>query len=238
MRIIQISDLHLATAPGQLYEGIDTLGRCSRLLDRLKKEPADLLVATGDIAAESENAFSYEFLRENLNDFPYPWVVLPGNHDRGFLFKEIFGAHAKIDFEAHTPQGETDILFFDNSGEEPNHLEALKDYLAHSRKTACLFTHYPPVPVRHPSYDGKHRLSWQKQLFDVLQKTPSPLYVFFGHIHFEFEQKINGISFHSVPSATIPIIPGDDRDAPDTRGLYYRNISLALGQFTTSVCVL
>lgn len=233
MKIIQISDLHLTSSPSDLYEGLDTLKRCEALLNHLKNEKADILVITGDIAAESENLFCYRFLRGQLGMFPYQWVVLPGNHDRGLLFREIFGSNAKTSFQIHENHDALPIAYFDNSLEEPAHLEELGDYLKKVNRPTCLFTHYPPIPVGHPSYDGKHALPWREQFLSALQKTASPLYVFFGHIHFGFEKTIGKIHFYSVPSATVPVIQGENFDLPDEKGLYFREIDFSGSDWKT-----
>lgn len=226
MKIFQISDLHLSNAPGKFYNGLDTLERCKKLISYFTREKADLLVVTGDIGAESEEMFCYNFLKQQLEKLSYPWVVLPGNHDRGALFMEIFGANAKTGFDVYHGNG-TDILFFDSSYEEPMNLEALENYLQRAIRPMCLFTHYPPVLVGHPSYDGKHRLSWQNLLLDALQRSEAPLHVFFGHIHYEFYKKINQIHFYSVPSGTVPVVRGENCDLPDENVCYFREIGFS-----------
>ncbi|GEM_PF-3852109 len=239
LRIIQISDLHLPSSDEELVEGINTRKRFESLINHLKKQPADLLVITGDIAGYEENKFSYELLKKSLEaSLPYPWIALPGNHDRGTLFKDILGDGSTEGFQIKKfREDAAPVLFFDNSSEAPDHsaLEELATYLGHTRQMNCLFTHYHPVPVGHPTYDKKHRSAWQELFFDVLQKSSLPLYVFFGHIHFEFQQTMNQLSFYSVPSATLPILPAIGGDRPDGRGLFYRSINIVSKNCDTEV---
>lgn len=222
MKIIQVTDLHLTPSPEGRTGGINTLKCCETLLAGLRNEKADILVITGDIAAETEDLFCYSFLRDQLRNMPFPFVILPGNHDRGNYLREIFGSCLKTGF-SQDPKNEG-ILYFDNSTEEPAHLDELKQHLNTMAEPSCLFTHYPPIPVGHPSFDGKHSLPWRGAFLDVLQSTQAPLFVFFGHIHFNFAKEIGLIQFYSTPSATTPVIQGETEDLPDQSGLYFREI--------------
>ena len=230
MRIIHITDLHLPSEAGTLVNGVDTIGRLSRLMEHLKKQAADMLVITGDISGLEENEFCYGQLKELLSDVSYPWVVIPGNHDRGALFGEAFVSNSVNGLKI-LEKGEVSIIFFDTSSETPDQqcLGELERYLSASGRTNYLFTHYPPVSIGHPSYDHKHRLQWQEKFLDVLKKCTSPLHVFFGHVHFEFKKNMDNINMCSTPSATIPSIRGNGRDHPDQRGVCYREIVAAKG---------
>lgn len=233
MKILQISDLHLPAAPGRRSAGVDTLGRCRRLLRAIGRERADLLVITGDVAAEQGSRFCYEFVRQELTDLAMPWVVLPGNHDRNRCFGRVFGTRARTGLDIFPRNNGADVVFFDNSTEAPDHLPLLEAYLARVRRPVCLFTHYPPIPVGHPGYDGKHRLAWREELFAVLQQSAVACHVFFGHIHFAFRKRMRHLHFHAVPSGTAPIIPGPSADRPDRRGLYFREITHSGAEWTT-----
>lgn len=237
MRLIQISDLHLPAARGELTAGTDTFALLDRLLDDLRQQESDLLVVTGDVCGDTESAFCYEYVRAALESFPCPWLALPGNHDRGRLFKEVLMAHALTGFVSYESPANTGLTFFDTSGEtaDTDGLKELENHLVNARGPQCLFTHYPPVLVGHPSYDGKHRLPWQEAFLETLTKSACPLHVFFGHIHYEFQATIDRLHLYSVPSATIPTIPGRGADLPDPAGPCYRRIDVSPDGVRTAV---
>lgn len=237
MNIIHITDTHLPSAESQLVGGIDTLSRLKKLVRHLETQKADLLVVTGDISADTENIFSFKSLKLVLDTLPYPWVVLPGNHDRGDLFKNIFTDKALNTFKVIHTKEKRSLIFFDTSTEQAcnKQLTLLENHLKNSTTDNYLFTHYPPVLVNHPSFDTKHVLPWRNELLDTLAKSKTPLHCFFGHIHFEYEHTRDALHFYSTPSATLPVIQGIGSDKPDERGCFYRDILIEPTGLKTSV---
>jgi 3',5'-cyclic AMP phosphodiesterase CpdA len=82
MRVIQLSDSHLAAATG-------VPPTVRSLLDRIASDPPDLVVHTGDIVwFDPDDELDRSFARRALSDLPCPLVAVPGNHDVGFFERE------------------------------------------------------------------------------------------------------------------------------------------------------
>jgi 3',5'-cyclic AMP phosphodiesterase CpdA len=79
VRVVQLSDVHLAVA-----DGVPPSVR--RLLDWIAADPPDLVVATGDLVEiDPDLEADRVFARSVIGSLPCPWVAIPGNHDIGFF---------------------------------------------------------------------------------------------------------------------------------------------------------
>jgi len=92
MIIAQISDLHIAP-PGEKTCAVAPMAEnLARVIAHMRAAPhrPDLVIVTGDIThdatpAEARHALSL------LEELPAPWRIVPGNHDRRALLREVFG---------------------------------------------------------------------------------------------------------------------------------------------------
>ena len=82
MRIAQLSDLHLVPPPGRLYGRVDTAAALATALARLLalRPLPDLLLFSGDLADQG-SAEDYAYLARCLAPLPFPYRLMPGNHD-------------------------------------------------------------------------------------------------------------------------------------------------------------
>src|SRR6476659_1885165 len=97
MRVIQLSDSHLAAATG-------VPPTVQSLLDRIADDPPDLVVHPGDIVwFDPDDTLDRSFAHQVLSTLPCPLLAVPGNHDVGFFegerlpqrlaaFREAWGA--------------------------------------------------------------------------------------------------------------------------------------------------
>jgi len=78
MRVVQISDLHLSRSHSYFYDNWRIA------LDILREDPPDLTIVSGDVSFNgADSREDLAFAREQLEELPAPWVVIPGNHDVG-----------------------------------------------------------------------------------------------------------------------------------------------------------
>ncbi len=87
MLIAQITDTHVKPSGELLLDQLDSYGSLERAIDRINRRTPrpDLLVATGDLAADGRPE-EYAALRRLLDRAAMPYLLLPGNHDvRGNL---------------------------------------------------------------------------------------------------------------------------------------------------------
>src|SRR6476659_10002740 len=82
MRVIQLSDSHLAAATG-------VPPTVQSLLAWIAGDPPDLVVHTGDIVwFDPDDTRDRAFARRLLSTLPCPLLAVPGNHDVGFFDRE------------------------------------------------------------------------------------------------------------------------------------------------------
>lgn len=82
MRLLHISDLHLASEPGDLYPGLSD--RMTNVMTVLRDAKADAVVVSGDLTESgSHDVTDLVVAREWIDALGIPWLVVPGNHDLG-----------------------------------------------------------------------------------------------------------------------------------------------------------
>ncbi|HRF73745.1 MAG TPA: phosphodiesterase [Accumulibacter sp.] len=154
MRIVQLSDLHLCSEP--LYGSVDTLAGLDRALRRvLVSPPPELLLITGDLVSNG-TCDEYRLLRGRLDALPFPYALLPGNHDRRAGLREVFPEQAwsanglccqRLDF------GRGTLLLLDTvvPGEEWGEVAAAQlewlDQACPANTPVLLAQHQPPFEV-------------------------------------------------------------------------------------------
>ena len=82
MRIAQLSDLHLVPPPGRLYGRVDTAAALATAVARLLalRPLPDLLLLSGDLVDQGRPE-DYAYLARCLAPLPFPYRLMPGNHD-------------------------------------------------------------------------------------------------------------------------------------------------------------
>ena len=90
MKLIVLSDIHLAPAGAQLY-GLDPAARFARVVDIINRDHRDVafVVIAGDLVHSGDRA-AYEVFRTILNQVHAPAILLMGNHDRRASFRAVF----------------------------------------------------------------------------------------------------------------------------------------------------
>src|SRR5258705_4610957 len=94
--VLQISDTHLHAAADSRMRGVTTYATLLSVLDHVQRDrrwPADVIVATGDIVQDESRA-GYERFRSSLEPLGVPVLSIPGNHDDPKLMAEILSSGA------------------------------------------------------------------------------------------------------------------------------------------------
>lgn len=154
MRIVQLSDLHLTEHA--LYGTVDTQAAFDTALRRvLAGPPPDLLLITGDLVGNGRRE-EYALLRRRLAALPFPYALLPGNHDDRAALRAAFPEQAwsagglccqRIDL------GQGALLLLDTlvPGREWGEVAAAQlDWLEENcpaQAPALLAMHHPPFAV-------------------------------------------------------------------------------------------
>ncbi|MEZ4984156.1 MAG: hypothetical protein R2795_03820 [Saprospiraceae bacterium] len=75
MRLIQLTDLHIAEAGISPYD-IDVRGNFIEALEQLRTISFDLLVISGDLCYDVGTLSTYQYIKETLADYGYPYTVI------------------------------------------------------------------------------------------------------------------------------------------------------------------
>ena len=89
LRLVQVSDCHVAADPKASYRGQSADRNLSSLLPAIRRWQPDLLLATGDISEDASPA-SYGRVSAKLDSLGAPVLALPGNHDEPVLLEQYF----------------------------------------------------------------------------------------------------------------------------------------------------
>ncbi|WP_188152445.1 3',5'-cyclic-AMP phosphodiesterase [Teredinibacter waterburyi] len=240
-RLLQITDCHLGSQPGEKLLGLDTDQSLYDVLQLLQaNEAPDMILATGDISNDGGVASYERFIHIIERYFPNtPLAWLPGNHDEPMNMDQV----ARLPIEAHCVRGGWNMIFLDSripmeeGGDlPPNELERLdKQLAAYPRLPAMVFLHHQPVPVGSAWLDG-YVVRNHEDFFSVIDRHPNVKAICWGHVHQYHNSQRNGVELLATPSTCIQFLPHSDKFAVDTAMPGYRRFELhANGHFATQV---
>lgn len=192
MIIGQITDLHLGFAGDKASEPNQL--RLDAVLERLIafRPHLDLLLVTGDLTERGDQA-SMTRLRDRLERLPFPWAVLPGNHDLRSSLLEVFPETPSFDgyVQSALETFALRILLLDTV-EEGRHAGAfdggraawLERVLAAAPgQPTLLVMHHPPVPIGIDWMSASQAEPWTHDLTAVVAKAPQVVGAIAGHVH-------------------------------------------------------
>ncbi len=252
LRIWQLSDTHcyaddsshLIWSPLLVYPNQALI----RVLNHLKQQsPCTALVLSGDLAQE-ETAATYQWINRQLDSFPAPVYVLPGNHDHPKLMQAKLSS-SNIHLVDHKQLGAWHLLFLDSS--RPLHGEGYLtteklDALVHKLKQlpveahALIFLHHHPLPIGSAWMDNMG-LQQPEPFWEILTQFPQVKAVAFGHIHAEFvgavtNQQGKNIAVYGTPATCVQLTHDEARLGFKHAKPGWRELSLyADGRIATQV---
>jgi len=208
VRIAQLSDLHLVPPPGRLYGRVDTAAALVTALERLTGlEPRpDLLVISGDLV-DRGTPEDYACLADLLARLPFPYHLMPGNHDRREALMAAFPGQAWARPRCHqrVQTGAGELLLLDTlvAGEEWGLVDesalAWLESACPARERALLFMHHPPFLVGMPGMDAI-ACRGAPALEAWLQNHPQVEAVLCGHVHRHVATAFAGRPAQTAPS--------------------------------------
>ena len=243
IRILQITDFHIRSQPGETLLGVITQQSFeATLAAALAEKPTpDLALLTGDLAQDA-SASTYERLRERLASLPCSACCLPGNHDDPSLMASVL-ARPPIHYQNHILLKGWQIICLDSTiphspygklaDDQLNLLEqCLVEYPDHF---ALVALHHHPVASGSAWMDTM-QLENADAFFDLLDRHSQARGVVFGHIHQTLESEYRGLRILGTPSTCFQFKPGQAQFALDVLPPGYRWIELHPdGHITTQV---
>jgi 3',5'-cyclic-AMP phosphodiesterase len=243
LKVLQITDTHLYGEQHQRLVGVDTQRAWEDIVDKIVAErwPADLVLATGDIAQDGSEA-AYRRFKRRFEALGVPTLVIPGNHDAPEVLREVMqGGFVRSQFQ-HV-LGSWQFLMLDSTlaGSDGGHLSAdqlarLEQALAaHPDRHALICLHHHPVAMNCRWIDPIG-VANAEELFRVLDGHPQVRAVVWGHVHQDFRAERRGVQLLASPSTCIQFKPREADFNLDDIPAGYRWLNLyADGRIETAV---
>ncbi len=206
MRIIQLTDIHINKL-GEETNGVEIRKNFQDALKTILKHKPDLLVISGDLCLFTPDISIYEWVAEQLKDYPLPYELMIGNHDDLEMMQTIFPSIRKDIKENKslyfTRIYDNENIIFLDSGKGTianNQLIWLQNELTKQPNTKVLFIHYPPFLAGVPFMDKKYPLRTRDGIQKLLLNHQRPLSIFTGHYHLEKTLRRKNIDQNITPS--------------------------------------
>ena len=230
MLVAQITDLHLGFDPGNPDElNRQRLDRTVALLREMVPQP-DLLLVTGDIADNGDDAESYQRFKEALAGLPFPFYPAMGNHDSRAAYLEAFPEVPTVDgFLQYAIEDlpvrilVLDTLEVGRHGGGFCEIRAgwLRARLAEAPDRPTLIVlHHPPIATGMSWMTENPDAAWVQRLRAIVEANPNIVAMVSGHLHRPIVTRWAGTTLAVCP-AIAPQVALDlepmDVDAPDGR---------------------
>ncbi len=242
LRIAQITDPHLFAESNECLLGVRTTDSFMALVNQLQQlnPRPDLLLLTGDLSQDGSVA-SYKRLQTLLCPLGIPVYWLPGNHDCVEAMAESLN-HSLFQSDKSFQRGGWQFILLNSQDPgrvegrlSPESLQWLDRELSHSNAPTLVSLHHPPFAVNSNWLDTSI-LQNTPEFLAVLDRHPQVKLVVFGHIHQEYEQTRNGITFLGTPSTCIQFEPESTNFALGHQQPGFRMIHLyANGQWDSQI---
>jgi Icc protein len=209
-RIAQVSDLHIGPTADPVH-GIDVRKQFVQVLEKLAEEAWDLLVLSGDLAADAGEIEAYQWLREVLQGFPCPYEVMMGNHDQLDTLRQVFALPAADIQDGmlyfSRPLGDKQLYFLDTASYvlPLRQVEWLRRHIESHSRDNLLFIHHPPVLCGCRFMDSQYPLRNIDEVWPLLRELPRLENIFCGHYHTAKTLSIDGKLIHVTPSTMMQI---------------------------------
>lgn len=239
MKFIQITDLHIDQA-GECPFGIDVRKNFLEVLEAVIVEQPDQLIITGDLCYREGDEKIYRWIKAQLDELPFPYEVIPGNHDDSLLMAEVFElTHLVNDDELYFAKkwSKEPCLFLDSAVGKlsKNQLKWLERQLKICQTNLLIFMHHPPFIVGAPYMDNNHAYQDMEAIQKLLEEFPNQISIFTGHYHIEKTVVHNNVTLMITPSCFFQIGQSLEEFSVDHHQIAFRIIEVEKGILTATV---
>lgn len=188
MRIAFLTDLHLG-AEGEQPQDVNVRQNFLDALAYLAELKPNCLVLGGDICNGTDNVAIYQWVKQQVDKLPFPYYVIPGNHDDSTIIADVFHKnHDMYDGELYyaLPLEGRPALFLDSSKGEFSAAQWawFRDYLTALRdNNVVVFMHHPPLPADVLFMDRKYPFRQSDEFLELVRDLPCHVTVVCGHYH-------------------------------------------------------
>jgi Icc protein len=223
LKIIQLSDCHVAADPDADYRGHNADRNLASVLQAVIEWRPDLVLLTGDVSEDASEA-SYRRVSRKLAALGAPVLALPGNHDDPAVMRRFFpagpwqGPHV-------TRMQRWRLVLLDST--EPGRISGVLDQrsLAWLESEArsnpdchrLVALHHQPLEVGAPWID-QYRLDSPEPFLAWAEQDSALRCVIWGHVHHAFRCATHGVEWLGAPSTAANSLPGTERFTLDEAG--------------------
>jgi Icc protein len=232
LRILQVSDCHVAADPAADYRGQNADRNLLSLLPVMRAWDPHRVLLTGDVS-EDGNAASYARVAVRLGTLGSPVLALPGNHDEPETMRGHFGfgpwrgpiaqqlGHWQLVLLDSTVPGQIAGSF---SQQELERFDAL--LRASTASFILVALHHQPVPVGSDWID-RYPLERPEAFWQICDLDRRIRCLAWGHIHQDWRAQRRGVALLGAPSTAANSLPDRERFTLDLDGPACRWIELA-----------
>ena len=231
MRIAFITDLHLGVE-GERPEGVDVRQNFLKALAYLDEVKPNCLVLGGDICNGTGDPAIYQWVKQQVDQLPFPYYVIPGNHDDETLMAKVFNKmHDLHDGELYyaLPLEGRPALFLDSSKGKfsAGQWTWLRDYLLALRdNNIVVFMHHPPLLADVVFMDQKYAFRQSEEFMELVRDLPCHITVVCGHYHVEKIVQRGNLLVLLTPSTFYQMKQDTPQFTVDTYQIGIREINL------------
>ncbi len=189
MRIIQITDIHIAPLGAETILNIDVWGQFQRVLAEAKTFQPDWVVITGDLCYQEGDVGVYHWIRTQLEETGLNYQVIAGNHDDALMMATVFGLPKSPEtnesfYALSFDMGQ--IIFLDTAQKVLSARQWTWFYQQLRAPTPSLIMmHHPPVLAQTYFMDTHHSFLQRAEFAQALAAAPKPIAIFCGHYHID-----------------------------------------------------
>ncbi|MEM8690142.1 MAG: metallophosphoesterase [Pseudomonadota bacterium] len=246
MRIVQISDSHIASGGPADADRMAALGACVDHINQLEAAP-DLVVHTGDVV-HNGTEMEYGMAREHLSRLTAPLKIIPGNKDHRAELSAAFPdmcaqMPGQVFVQYVVDHDELRLVFLDTVSETSNkgrlcdvRFAHLDEALSQASKPVLLFMHHPTfeVTTAPEPYQFEDRAD-AARLAEVLASHPPLIGILAGHMHRHFETEWSGVPALTMTAGAIDLRKGSELGALQTVPYYCVHDISGSGALVTSL---
>jgi len=232
LRIVQVSDCHVAREPRADYRGCSADAGLLSLLPAIRRWRPDLLILTGD-ASEDASAASYGRVAAFLSTAGAPMLALPGNHDDAGSMRQYF-AQGPWEGPSANTHGDWCLILLDST--QPGRIDGAFSAAALDRldrelskrpgSHTLLALHHQPVPAGSFWID-RYPLQHAEPFWGVVDQHRQVRCIVWGHVHQDYRSKRGAVVLLGCPSSVANSLPNRERFTPDSGGPACRWLELS-----------
>lgn len=223
LRIIQVSDCHVAQDPRTTYRGQRADRNLASLMPAIRRWQPDLLLLTGDVS-EDASAAAYGRVSAQLSTAGAPVLALPGNHDDPAMMRRYFPLGPWDGPYVYTRRN-WKLVLLDST--EPDRISGVFSAAALQLLDRCLqdgaaenialALHHQPVPVGSLWID-RYGLEDADCFWSLVERHPRIRCVTWGHVHQDFRSERQGVELFGAPSSVANSLPQQETFTLDLGG--------------------